>query len=46
MPIRLMSRKFTTTLKVLMVFTFYLTKRCWFGFARSHYVISSSKRPC
>jgi len=29
-----------------MVFTFYLTERCWFGFACSHYVISSSKRPC
>jgi len=46
MPIRLMSRKLTTTLKFLMVFTFYLTQRCSFGFARSHYVISSSMRPC
>jgi len=34
MPVRLMSRQLTT-LMILMVFTVYLTKRCWLGFARS-----------
>jgi len=27
-----------------MVVTFYLTKRCWLGFARLHYVTNSSSR--
>jgi len=33
-PVGLMSRQLTT-LMLLMVFTFYLTKRCWLGFART-----------
>jgi len=34
MPVRLMSRQLTTLI-LLMVFTFYLTRRCWLGFVRS-----------
>ena len=43
MSVRLMFWKLTT-LKLLMVVTFYLTKRCWLGFARLHHVTNSSSR--